>query len=453
MHPEHDYEIFHVAQKIKSIVSQEGKYREILAAVKESEAVIISFPLYYLLVHSGLKQFFEFVFECNDEHVFAGKYAAAISTSIHFYDNTAHTYVEGVCEDMGMQFVEGFSPGMQDFIKPEGRKQFVFFAEKFLTVVSQKRRISRKTNPVQYKQTVYTPKTIKSKENQSGRKVLVVADRLDENSNLLKMVQQFQSCFREEIEIAELSKMKINGSCLGCLKCGWDNTCAYAGKDDYIDFFRNKWMAADIIVVAGTVKDRFLSWEWKRFMDRNFWRTHSPAFRGQQIGMIISGPLSQLENIKTVFQGYFEVGLANMTGCVTDESGDSITIDQELSNLAGDLIHAAVAGYKKARTFLGVAGLKIFRDDIYSDLKAVFRADYKYYKKNRLFDFPQRKWSARILGSVFYTVMKISPLRKKLFGMIPKGMVMQHDVILKKLREKKEKQRVTQPLALQDAKV
>ena len=42
--------------------------------------------------HSNYKRFIELIFERHQEQVFAGKYTASLSTSIHFYDHTTHNY-------------------------------------------------------------------------------------------------------------------------------------------------------------------------------------------------------------------------------------------------------------------------------------------------------------------------------------------------------------------------
>jgi multimeric flavodoxin WrbA len=52
--------------------------------------VLWAFPLYYLLVASQYKRFIELIFENNSTAAFKGKYAAVLTTSINFYDHTAH---------------------------------------------------------------------------------------------------------------------------------------------------------------------------------------------------------------------------------------------------------------------------------------------------------------------------------------------------------------------------
>ena len=42
------------------------------------------------------------------------------------------------------------------------------------------------------------------------------------------------------------------------------------------------------------------------------------------------------------------------------------------------------------RNFWGVGGMKIFRDLIYQ-MRGMMRADHKFYKKQGIYDFPQKK--------------------------------------------------------------
>jgi len=137
------------------------------------------------------------------------------------------------------------------------------------------------------------------------------------------------------------------------------------------------------------------------FFDRQFFKTHKPVLSGKQAAFIISGPLSQLSNLREILEAEIQMNMANCCGFVTDEAGNSITIGEQLAGLAGRVTEASIAAYSKPRTFPGTGGMKIFRDYIYSYLKFPFKADYHYYKKNGLFDFHQKKRKERLLASIF----------------------------------------------------
>ena len=62
---------------------------------------------------------------------FSEKFATQISTSKHFYDVTAHKYIEDNCYDMGFRYLKGLSADMDDLSTEKGQKE----AEEFFRLV------------------------------------------------------------------------------------------------------------------------------------------------------------------------------------------------------------------------------------------------------------------------------------------------------------------------------
>jgi len=116
-YPNSSFQYFPVAQNIKKLEKNEAAFREITDAVKKADAVIWSFPLYFLLVCSQYKRFIELIFERKQEDAFIGKYAVSVSTSVHFFDHTAHNYIHGICDDLQMHYAGGYSAAMYDLMK------------------------------------------------------------------------------------------------------------------------------------------------------------------------------------------------------------------------------------------------------------------------------------------------------------------------------------------------
>ncbi len=160
---------------------------------------------------------------------------------------------------------------------------------------------------------------------------------------------------------------------------------AARGKETY-----DRLKAADVVILAGTVRDRYLSSWWKLFFDRGFYMNHLPIFGDKQVVWLVSGPLAQLANLRQILEGYMACQRANLVGIVTDECADSPRLDRLLDCLAARLAGSAAAGYVAPDTFLGVAGRKIFRDEIWANLRMVFQADHCYYRSRGLYDFPRR---------------------------------------------------------------
>jgi hypothetical protein len=151
------------------------------------------------------------------------------------------------------------------------------------------------------------------------------------------------------------------------------------------------------------------------FFDRSFFNTHIPSLTGKQMGFIISGPLSQIPNLRQILEAYAEMQQANLVNIVTDECGDSATLDALIERLAAQLVWSARKGFMKPRTFLEVGGRKLFRDEIWSQLRFPFQADHKYYKEHGLYDFPQKNYRARMMSRMMILLTKIPAMRKEIY--------------------------------------
>ncbi|NBC29390.1 MAG: iron-sulfur protein, partial [Spirochaetes bacterium] len=97
---EHSFTVVEVAKRFRGFERDPARFNAVMEQVGGADVVLWAFPLYYLLVSSGYKRFIELIFERNRVDAFAGRYALALSTSIHFYDHTAHNYIRAVSEDL-----------------------------------------------------------------------------------------------------------------------------------------------------------------------------------------------------------------------------------------------------------------------------------------------------------------------------------------------------------------
>lgn len=428
--PQHTFEIIPVAQRIKQIERDEQRFDEVIDRVRAADGVLWAFPLYYMLVHGNYKRFIELIWERGVQDAFAAKYAAALSTSIHYYDHTAHNYVQAVCDDLDMCYVGAFSADMQDMLAREGRDKLAVFGSHFLDAIERQVPTLKYYAPIHYRPIAYTPGAVEHKIGVRGKRVVIVTDAGPEQHNLRAMVDRLRASFAENVETINLRELDIKGGCLGCLRCGYDNHCAYEGKDGYIDFYKQKLMPADAIVFAGAIHDRYLSSLWKTFFDRSFFHTHAPSLAGKQFGMIVSGPLSQVPHLRQVLEAWVEMQHSNLVGFVSDEMADSRHLDGLLSTLAADLIRYAQSGYIKPHTFLGLAGQKVFRDDMWGRLRTVFQADHRAYKRLGVYDFPQRDWRTRILNAVMGLLLKIKPFQQEFARRTKREMIRPYEKVV-----------------------
>lgn len=291
------------------------------------------------------------------QDVFDKKYTASFSTSIHFFDYTAHNYIQGICEDLGMHFVRYFSAEMQDLMDAQERQNLKDFMENVIYAFKNKVHTSRvfpklKQTELKYK----SDDIIEVIADSDNIKLVILTDTASMSDNLQNMVKRFQANFSKEPEIIDLTRIKIAGGCLGCVKCGMDNECVYDGKDDVRVVYEDKLKKADIIVFAQKLT---------RYSKMN---------------------VSQPE------------------------------------------------------TCLGVGAGKIFRDEIWGNLRFIFQADYRYYKNNGMMDFPQSKINTRIMHP-FIPLMKLNPIKKQVQDRAKDMMHRSHDLIIKKEEDKLKEER------------
>ena len=413
--PQHDFRIIHVSQRIKKIERDLEAFQEIIDEIRSADGVLWSFGLWVLCVPAQYMRFIELISERGMEDAFENKYAAVMTTSIHFYDHTAHNYMRAVCEDLNMKYVDAISLDIIDMMKEERRQEIIVFAEGFIKAIREQAATSRLFNPLTFSNFVYQPAKPETRTDAKGKRVLVLTDAYDSNTNLGKMIARFKQSFADEIDVINLNDVDIRGACLGCMRCGYDYTCTY--KDGFADFYNQCVKTADIIVFAGTVKGRYLSSMWKTFYDRAYFWNHTPSLAGKQLGYIIAGPLRQNPNLIQILEASSTARQhANHVDIITDESENSAEIDALLQGFAQRLVSFAEKGYIRPQNFLGVGGHKVFRDDIWGRLRPLWQADYRYFKKYRLFDFPQKDYKIRVLTPILMLLTKIPGVRKKYYA-------------------------------------
>ena len=430
--PQHEMKVFHVSQIIKKLERDEMAFQEIINEVISSDGVLWAFGLFVLAVPSQYMRFIELISERCVEDAFKDKYAAVLSTSIHFFDHTAHNYMRAVCEDLNMKYAEMLSLDIIDLMKESERRNLIIFAENFFEAIEKKASTSKLFKPLLFSDFAYLPALPENKVDIKDKKIVLLMDAYDSNTNLGKMIDRFRYSFTGDVELIDLNNIDMRGGCLGCMRCGYDNRCVQ--KDGFSEFYNNRVRMADIVVFAGIVKGRYLSSTWKMFYDRAFFWTHTPSLVGKQLGYIISGPLSQIPNLIQILEASSTARQdANHVDIITDECENSAELDILLHNFAERLVSYSEKGYVRTKNFLAVGGQKVFRDDIWGRLRMIWQADHRYYKKHGKYDFPQNDLKIRIFNPIMLLLTKIPKFRKAFYTNITKF----SSARLKKLAEKK----------------
>lgn len=414
--PRHRLAEFPVAQMIKTLEKDRKAFNTIVQAVREADCVIWAFPLYFLLVPSQYKRFIELVFEREAHQAFEGKPAAVITTSIHFFDHTAHAYMRAICEDLGMRRIGAYSASMYDLLRSAERRRFRDFAAiifdeavrpSLSTHIASLRRAGRAVR--------YRPGAPKIKVSTRGKRVLILTDAPEASSNIAKMSRRLFDAFEEHPRLFLLQDIDIRGGCLGCIQCGWNNECVYGDTDAHRAFYEEEIKKADIIFFCAGIRDRFFTARWKQFLDRSFYNNHTPVLRGKQIAFLVSGPFSECDALREFVTCFPEFQKANLAGLVTDEIDNPKEIDACIDELARRAVDLSDRGYIAPPTFPTVGGWKIFRDEIDSWLRFPFAADHRYYRTHGLYDFPRRFSKRRILSGIMLLLSRIPSVRNEIY--------------------------------------
>lgn len=410
--PDNEYKIIEAGRDIKKIEKDQERFKEIIEDIKGSDGIIWSFPLYHLSVPSQLMRFIELVSERDAAGAFKDKYAATLTTSVHYYDHLAHNYIRSVSEDLKMRYIDGFSADMYDIQKADQREQLLKFFDHLTGSIMEKVLAERKYAPLSYNIKEFLPAELKAPVSIGDKRIILITDVEAGDTNLGLMVDVFKRSVVGRVDVVNLNEINIAGGCLGCIHCGYENVCVY--KDDLRSVYYEMMKGADAVVFAGNVKGRNFSSRWKMFFDRSFVNGHCPLVEGGQFGYIISGPLRQLPDMREELEARAQGNGNSLAGFVTDEYDDPAMITALVQNLAFEIAKGMASDYHRPPTFLTVGGHKIFRDLVYTH-SGIFRADDRYYKKNGLYDYPQKDYKNRMRNLLLKILMSFKGIRREFY--------------------------------------
>nr|WP_320133093.1 NAD(P)H-dependent oxidoreductase [uncultured Holophaga sp.] len=427
--PGESFEEVHVAAGIRRLEEDPEALRGLLTQVEAADLVLFAFPLYICLVHADYKRFFELVEERGATGAFRGKAAVLLATSIHFHDHLALSYMEGMVEDWGMAVKGVYSAHMRDLMRPAERARMAAFWS--LTRARMEEPVQRRSLPRPAWNHTYASLGETRAVAAEGLRALVVTE--GSHSGARAMADRFIEAFQGTVDRVDLDELQVRGGCRGCIQCGFDNRCIYGEGDGVQSFYRERLRAADIVVWAFPIRDRYFSARVKTLQDRRFLDTHQPQAVGKQVVHLVSGPLASHPSLRQLIEAMEEFNGGNLAALVTDESQDDALIGQAIDAAAATAVACHRAGYQAPRTFLGVASAKLFRDEIWGHLRFVFQGDHRYYRRHGLYDFPQRDWRTRLLNAVMMPLSRIPAVRKGIRTSMIKHMVAPLDRVLEGL--------------------
>lgn len=421
MFPEHQFQVLNVGQQIRAL---EKDVASVVGALQHADLLLFSYPVYTFIAPSQLHRFIELLKASGVD--LSGKYATQVTTSKHFYDVTAHRYIQDNCQDLGMKFIKGLSADMDDLLTEKGRKEAVDFFRYVLWCMEENiyEPLPVPQEPVE-PVPVNVPRVGRMKKK---RDVVIVTDCQPDDKPLKDMIDRFQTVFTYESRVVNLRDYPFKGGCLGCFSCAVTEQCIY--KDGFEDFLRKDIQRADAIVYAFTIKDHSMGAVFKLYDDRQFCNGHRTVTMGMPIGYLINGRYSTEPNLQMILEGRAQVGGNFLAGAATNESNPDVDIDR----LAQTLAYAIENHYVQPQNFYGVGGMKIFRDLIYL-MRGMMRADHKFYKSHNLYDFPQKKkmtiWKMYAVGAL----LSSPKVKAKMGNKMNDGMLAPYRKVLEKASE------------------
>ena len=423
---EHEFCVLNAGLQIKALEKDFTKAKDLLEG---SDAVLFSYPVYTFFAPSQLHRFIELM-KSNSVDV-KEKYATQISTSKHFYDITAHKYIEENALDMGMRYIRGLSADMEDLLEEKGRNDAEKFFERFLWSVKEDVYVSQPEKASNYSQIPATV-TAENTNKKNDKDIIILTDETDPSSNLSKMIERFRNVFSYKTRVVNISEYPLAGGCLGCFRCAVSEKCVY--KDNFDTFLRENIQTADAIVYAFKISDHSMGSRFKMYDDRNFCNGHRTVTVGMPVGYLVSGELSAENNLLSVIEARCETGGNFLSGVATDEKDT----DKQIDTLAKTLSFALETKHTAPANFWGVGGMKIFRDLIFQ-MRGMMKADHKFYKKQGIYDFPQKNKGKAMLMYAVGALLSSEKILSKMGNKMNEGMLMPYEQLFKKMDAEKNK--------------
>ena len=416
LNPQHTFQTLHVGRKIKTL---EKDFSPALEALEQADVLLFAYPVYTFLAPSQLHRFIRLMKQHNAP--VAGKLATQITTSKHFYDVTAHRYIQDNCQDLGLRYIHGLSADMEDLLSEQGQREAAAFWQHFCWQAERGYTDHAPCPNIPYAPVTATVPVSPSQPTEGN--VVIVADLAEEDVRLRAMVERFRAVLPRKTRLVNLREYPFQGGCLGCFQCATDGKCIY--KDNFDTFLRKDIQTADAIVYAFSVQDHSMGVTMKLYDDRQFCNGHRTVTIGMPAGYLISGNYSAENNLQTVVEARAQVGGNIFAGVATDEADTDTRIDR----LADSLLYALEHPVRRPQNFYGVGGMKIFRDLIYQ-MQGMMKADHRFFKSPGQYDFPQNR-KGTILKMYLVGALLSSPaIRAKMGNRMNEGMIAPYRKVL-----------------------
>ena len=421
-YPQHTFTYLHVGQTIKAL---EKDFSPALDAIQDADILLFSYPVYTFIVPCQLHRFIELLKASGAD--LSGKVASQLSTSKHFYDMTAHRFIQDNCADLHLPYVRGLSADMDDLLTEKGQKEAEDFFRFLVWSVENRSFEPASVLPGTANR---VPVTVPGSEGKKTGDIVIITDCEKDDTQLIQMIDRFRAVMPRATRVVNIWEYPLRGGCLGCFNCAVTGKCIYTDRFD--DFLRNTIQTAESMVYAFSIKDHSMGARFKMYDDRNFCNGHRTVTTGMPVGYLISGNLSQEANLQTILEARAQVGSNFLAGIATDEIDPNATID----DFAKRLEYALENRLTMPQNFYGIGGMKVFRDLIWL-MQGFMKADHKFYKAHGHYDFPQKQWPTMLKMYAVGALISNPKLKAKMGNAMNEGMLMPYNKLLDSLKKKK----------------
>lgn len=410
--PQHEFDFLNAGAGIQSF---ERDMSGAVEAIRSARLLLFSYPVYTFLAPAQLHRFLELMKRSGGD--FTGICATQLTTSKHFFDVTAHRFLEENCQDMGMRVIRGLSADMEDLLTEQGRRE----AEAFLryAVFCVENGVFEPAPPPSPAGGTEYVQTLQPGVKAEGFDTVIVGDLREEDSGLRAMIKDFGALYPYKTRFVNLADFPFKGGCLGCFGCAADGRCVQ--KDGFDAFLRDNIQKADAIIYAFTLRDHSMGSRFKMYDDRQFCNGHRAVTEGKPVAYLVSGNYAAEENLKTVLEGRAQVGHNFLAGVGCDLP----TMEAAAKRLA----YALENRYLPPRNFYGVGGMKIFRDLVWL-MRGLMQADHAYYKAHGLYDFPQKRRGRMLAMRLLGALVRSPRTREKMTAKFNQGILAPYKKLL-----------------------
>ena len=199
----HSFEILNVGQRVKLL---EKDFSQAEERLQWADVILFSYPVYTFIAPSQLHRFMELLKESGVD--VSGKFASQLTTSKHFYDMTAHRYIQDNCADLGLKYVKGLSADMDDLLTEKGQKQACDFFRYLLWSAENDIYEPASVGPTTYPN---VPVTVQTSIEEKQGDVVILTDCRKADTQLLDMIDRFRGVLPYKTRVINLWDFPFKG--------------------------------------------------------------------------------------------------------------------------------------------------------------------------------------------------------------------------------------------------